>query len=98
MNREKFVDGLFDVKLQDHLLRKDVGSLAQAVARAQALELVNKTSRARNRKRLYFARAAENVPEKGAEASGGAGGQSSRLPHVGVNSERQDTGTDPRID
>ena len=98
MNREKFVDGLFDVKLQDHLLRKDVGSLAQAVAQAQALELVNKTSHARSRKRLHFARVAENVPEQGVEASGGAGGHSSRLPHVGVNSERQQAGTDPRID
>ena len=98
MNREQFVDGLFDVELQDQLLREDLGSLAQAVARAQALELVNKTSRARNRKRLHFARVAEIVPEQGAEASGGAGGQSSRLPHVGVNLERQQAGIDPQID
>ena len=63
MNREQFTDGLFDEELQDQLLWEDLGSLAQAVARAQALELVNKTSRARNRKRLHFARLAENVPE-----------------------------------
>ena len=98
MNREQFIDGLFDVQLQDQLLREDLGSLAQAVARAQALELVNKTSRARNRKRLHFARVAENVPEQGAEASRGAGGQSSQLPHAGANSTRQQVGTDPRID
>ena len=98
MNREQFIDGLFDVELQDQLLREDLGSLAQAVARAQALELVNKTSRARNRKRQHFARVAEIVPEQGAEASRGLGGQSSRMPHVGTNSERQQAVTDPRID
>ena len=84
--------------LQDQLLREDLGSLAQAAARAQPLELVNKTSRATNRKRLHFARVAENVSEQGAEASRDAGGQSSRLPHVGANSVRQQVGTDPRID
>ena len=76
MNREQFIDGLFDVELQDQLLREDLGSLAQAVAGAQAMELVNETSRARNRKRLHFARVAEKVPEQGAEAS--------PLPHVGA--------------
>ena len=96
MNREQFIDGLFDVELQDQLLREDLGSLAQAVARAQDLELVNKTSRAR--KRLHFQRMAENVPEPGAEASRSAGGQNSRLPLVGANSGRQQAGTDPRID
>ena len=98
MNREQFIDELFDVELQDQLLRQDLKSLAQAVARAQALEPVNKTSRARNRKRLHFPRMAENVPEQGAEASRSAGGQNSRLPLVGANSGRQQASTDPRID
>ena len=98
MNREQFIDELFDVELQDQLLRQDLESLAQAVARAQALEQVNKTSRARNRKRLHFARMAENLPEQGAEASRSAGGQNSRLPLIGANSGRQQAGTDPRID
>ena len=98
MNREQFLDRLFDVELQDQLLREDLGSLAQAVARAQALEVVFKTSRARNRKRLHFPRMAENVPEQGAEASRSAGGQNRRLPLVGTNSGRQQAGTDPRID
>ena len=79
-------------------LGEDLGCLAQAVARAQALELVNRTSRARNRKRLHFARVVENVPEQGAEASRGASGQSSRWSHVGANLGRQQVGTDPRID
>ena len=52
MNREQFIDGLYDVELQDLILPEELGSLAQAVARAQALELVNKSSRARNRKKL----------------------------------------------
>ena len=98
MNREQFIDGLFDAELQDQLLREDLGSLAQAVARAQALEQVNKTSRTRNRKRLHFVRVAENVPEQGAEASRGAGGQSNRLPHVGTNLGRQEAVTDLQID
>ena len=98
MNREQFIDGLFVVELQDQLLREDLGSLAQAIARAQALELVKTTPRARNRKRLHFARVAENVPEQGAEASRGAGGQSSQLLHVRANSARHQVGTEPRID
>ena len=65
MNRAQFGDALFAVELHDQLLREDLGSLTQAIARAQALELVNKTSRVRNRKRLHFARVAENVPEQG---------------------------------
>ena len=95
LNREQFIGGLFDVEVQDQILRENLGSLVQAIARAQALELVNKTSRARNRKRLHFARTAENVPEHGAEASRSAGGQNSRLPLVGANSGRQPAGTDP---
>ena len=63
MNREQFIDELFDVELQDQLLWEDLGSLAQAVARAHALELVNKTSRARKGKRLHLARVAENPKE-----------------------------------
>ena len=62
MNREQFIDGLYDVELKDLLLREELGSLAQAVARAQALELGNKSSRARNSKRLHLARVAEDVP------------------------------------
>ena len=98
LNLEQFIDGLFDVEVQDQLLREDLGSLAQAIARAQALELVNKRPRARNRKRLHFARTAENVPEQGAEASRSAGGQNSRLPLVGANSGRQPAALIPRID
>ena len=67
MNREQFIDGLFDVELQDQLLREDLGNLAQAVARAQALDLVNKPSRARTRKRLHLARVAEGILEPTAE-------------------------------
>ena len=70
MNREQFIDGLFDVELLDQVLREDLGNLAQAVARAQALDLVNKSSRARNKKRLHLARVAEVIPEPTAEPSG----------------------------
>ena len=97
MNREQFIDGLFDVELQDHLLREDLGNLAQAVARAQALDLVNKSSRARNRKRLHLARVAEGIPEPTAEPSVRSG-LSGRAPQVVTSSGRQPVGTDPRID
>ena len=96
MNREQFIDGLFDVELQDHLLREDLGNLAQAIARAQALDLVNKSSRARNRKRLYLARVAEGIPEPTAEPSVGSG-LSGRAPQLGTSSARQPVGTDPSI-
>ena len=97
MNREQFNDGLFDVELQDHLLREDLGNLAQTVARAQALDLVNKSSRARNRKRLHLARVAEGIPEPTAEPSVRSG-LSGRAPQVVTSSGRQPVGTDPRID
>ena len=97
MNREQFIDGFFDVELQDQLLREDLGNLAQAVARPQALDLENKSSRARNRKRLHLARVAEGIPEPSAEPSVGSG-LSGRAPQVGMSSGRQPVGTDPRID
>ena len=91
MYREQFIDGLFDVELQDQLLSEDLGNLAQAVARAQALDLVNKSSRARNRKRLHLAREAEGIPEPTAEPSVGSG-PSGRAPKVGTSSGRQPVG------
>ena len=98
MNREQFIDGLFDVDLQDLLLREDLGSLAQAVARAQALDLVNKTSRARNRRKMHLARVAENVPEPGAEAGRSVGGQIPRNQPMGAIQGLQQASNDPRID
>ena len=65
MNGEQFIDGLFDEEVQDQLLREDLGSLARAVARSQALEPVNKTSQARNTKRLHFARMARECTRAG---------------------------------
>ena len=98
MNREQFIDGLFDVDLQVLLLREDLGSLAQAVARAQALDLVNKTSRARNRRKMHLARVAQNVPEPGAEAGRSVGGQINRNQPVGASQGRQQASNEPRID
>ena len=86
MNREQFIDGLFEAELQNLLLSEGLGSLAQAVARAQALELVIKTSRARNRKRLHLARVAEIVPEPKTEVTRGANGQSGRASTARVSS------------
>ena len=97
MNREQFIDGLFDFELQDQLLREDLGNLAQAVPRTEALDLVNKSSRARNRKRLHLGRVSEGIPETTAETSVGSG-LSGRAPQVGTSSGRQPKGTDQRID
>ena len=88
MNREQFIDGLFDVELQDQLLREDLGNLAQAVARAQAMDLVNKSSRARERKRLHLACVAQGIPEPTAEPSVGSG----------LSGRALTNWTDPRID
>ena len=98
MNREQFIDGLFDIDLQDLLLREDLGSLAQAVARAQALDLVNKTSRARNRRKMHLARVAENVPQPGAEAGWSLGGHIPRNQPVGASQGHQQASNDPSID
>ena len=51
MNREQFIDGIFDADLQELLLREDFDSFGQAVARAQALEMASRTARLRNRRR-----------------------------------------------
>ena len=98
MNREQFIDGLYDVELQDHLLREELEGLAQAVARAQALELVNESSRARNRKRLHLARGAEDVPAPVAEVSLRVQGQNARTTPGATGAGRQPVDTDPRID
>ena len=98
MNREQIIDGLFDVDLQDLLLREDLGTLAQAIARAQALELVNKSSRARNRRKLHLARVAETVPEQGANSSRGGNGSNGRDTQAGGNQGRSAPSADPRID
>ena len=92
------VDGLFDVDLQDLLLREELGSLAQAVARAQALEVVNKSSRARNRRKLHLANVAETVPERGPEASRGRSGSNGQGSQAAANPGRQLVAADPRID
>ena len=78
MNREQFIVGLYDVELQKLLLRETLGSLAQTVARGQSLELVNKRSRARNRKRLHFPRVVEMVPAHVAMTSRGGKGHTGR--------------------
>ena len=97
MYREQLIDGLFDVELQEQLLQEDLGNFAQAVARSQALELVNKSSKAWNRKKLHLSRLTEGIPEPATEVGRG-GGQGGRAPQVGTNSERQPAGDDPRID
>ena len=97
MNREHFIDRLFDVDLQDLLLREELGSLAQAVARAQALELVNKSSRTRNRRKLHLARVAETVPERGPEVSRDGSGSNGQGSQTALISGRQQAATDPRI-
>ena len=69
------------------------------MARAQALELVNKLSRARNRKRLHLARVAEDVPAPVSEVSSRGGqGQSNQTTPGATGEGRQPVGTDPRID
>ena len=83
MNREQFIDVLFDVELQDQLLREDLGSLGQAVARAQALALVRRLHGPGIELGCIFAGVAWDAPEQGAEATRGVGRQSSPLSQLG---------------
>ena len=68
MNREQFVVGLYDVEVQELLLREKLGSL----------ELVIKASRARNRRRLHFPRVVKTVPAPVALTSRGGKGHIGR--------------------
>ena len=63
MNREQFIDGVFDADLQELLLREDFDSFGQAVARAQALEIASRTARLRNRRRPNAVREMHDFPE-----------------------------------
>ena len=62
MNREQFIDGIFDADLQELLLREDFDSFGQAVARAQTLEMASRTVRLRNRRRPNAVREMHDIP------------------------------------
>ena len=51
MNREQFIDGLFDSDIYELLLREDPQTFDEAVNRALSLEAITKSSRFRQRKR-----------------------------------------------
>ena len=52
MNREQFIDGLFDPDIYELLLREDPQTFDEAVNRALSLEAIKKGSRFRQRKRI----------------------------------------------
>ena len=62
MNRELFIDGIFDADLQELLLREDFDSFGQAVARAKALEVASRTVRLRNRRCPNAFREMHDIP------------------------------------
>ena len=53
MNCEQFIDGIYDTKLQDLLLREEFETFSQAVTRAQSLDLAKKTARSRSGRRPH---------------------------------------------
>ena len=63
MNREQFIDGIFDADLQELLLGEDFDSFGQAVARAQALEMASRRARLRNRRFPNVVREMHDFPE-----------------------------------
>ena len=63
MNHEQFIDGIYDAELQELLLRQEFEGFTQVVARAQFLELVNKTARARSRRRPNYVQELQSVPD-----------------------------------
>ena len=63
MNCEQFIDGIFDAEQQELLLREEFEIFTQAVARAQCLELANKTARARSRRRPNYVQELQSVSD-----------------------------------
>ena len=61
MNREQFTDELCDFELHELLLREDVESFNQAVARAQAPDMARKTVRMKSRRRPNHVRSVHDV-------------------------------------
>ena len=62
MNCEQFIDGIFD-ELQELLFREEFENFTQVVARAQFLELSNKTARARSRRQPNYIQHLQSVPD-----------------------------------
>ena len=56
MNREQFIDGLFDLEIQELLLREDPNTFNDAVDRALNTNAISRGSRLRQRRRLTTTR------------------------------------------
>ena len=56
MNREQFIDGLFDLEIQELLLREDPNTFNDAVDRALNIGAISRGSRLRQRRRLATTR------------------------------------------
>ena len=56
MNREQFIDGLFDSDIYELLLREDPQTIDEAVNRALSLEAITKCSQFRRWRRILAIR------------------------------------------
>ena len=56
MNREQFIDGLYDAEIQELLLREGPQNFSAAVNMALSLDAVVRNSRMRQRRRLVSLR------------------------------------------
>ena len=63
MNREQFIDGLYDPEIQELLLREDPETFNDAITRAQNLDAINRTSRTRHRRRIANVRSMQEKPD-----------------------------------
>ena len=62
MNREQFIDGLYDAEIQELLLREDPQNFSAAINRALSLDAVARNSRKRQRRRLASLRSVVENP------------------------------------
>ena len=62
INREQFIDGLYDAEIQEPLLREDPQNLSAAINRALSLDAVARNSRMRQRRRLASLRSVVENP------------------------------------
>ena len=64
LNDQQFISGLYDAELHELLLREELESFTRTVARAQFLELANKTTRARSRRRTKYDLELQSIPDR----------------------------------
>ena len=97
LNCEQFIEVIYDEEVQELLLREEFESFSQTITRAQSLELVKKTARARSERRPNYIRELHGASEfmSGSTSDDREFGSARR---TGAELRRTQMGTDQRLD